>query len=198
MRRGAGVAEPEVLRSARAVVFTAVCVLLAALGHGLAHGTAPDAAAVLAGAGAVGLVAARFTDRERSLPQITIGLAAAQLGLHALFNAIQAPVHHHSPGMVMADADPLLGASVPMWLAHAAAGLLAAWWLRGGERLLWAASRRVIAALASPFRAVTMVRPVAVHTVPLGWSAWAPSSPGAVVLRHSVVRRGPPAAASPN
>ncbi|MFI9271461.1 hypothetical protein ACIGXM_12200 [Kitasatospora sp. NPDC052896] len=87
------------LRLLRALPFATVCVVLAVAGHTMASGRAVPWDAVLTGwlatcAGAV--VAAR---RERSLPAITGGLAAGQLGLHLLFQATQsAPGSRDAPG----------------------------------------------------------------------------------------------------
>ncbi len=187
-------AEQDVLRATRAVVFTAVCVLLASLGHGLAAGHAPAAAAIVAGAGAVGLAAARFTDRERSLTQIAAGVTAAQLGLHLLFNSIQAPgPAEHMHVLVTESAAPVTGGP-QMWLAHFVAGLIAAWWLRGGEQTLWNACRRLIAVLAQPLGVLALPRPVADSGAPTPVSFEGKSPPSAIALRHSVIRRGPPVA----
>ncbi|GAA3393327.1 hypothetical protein [Streptomyces roseoviridis] len=72
-------------RMLRAAVFTAVCVVLSALGHALAAcaGIAPWSLA----AGFLGVfgLTVLFAGRERSLPAIVGALAAGQLALHALF-----------------------------------------------------------------------------------------------------------------
>ncbi|MFC8289796.1 hypothetical protein [Streptomyces sp. NPDC057250] len=72
-------------RLLRAAVFTAVCVVLSALGHALAAcaGVAPWSLA----AGFLGVfgVAVLFGGRERSLGSVVGALAAGQLGLHVLF-----------------------------------------------------------------------------------------------------------------
>lgn len=73
------------LRILRAAVFTAVCVVLAAAGHGLAScATVP---LWTLGAGFLGLfaVAAALAGRERSLPGIATVLAVGQIALHTLF-----------------------------------------------------------------------------------------------------------------
>ncbi|MYV68767.1 hypothetical protein GT043_23070, partial [Streptomyces sp. SID2131] len=72
-------------RLLRAAVFTAVCVVLSALGHAFAAcaGVAPWSLA----AGFLGVfgVAVLFGGRERSLGSVVGALAAGQLGLHVLF-----------------------------------------------------------------------------------------------------------------
>ncbi|GAA0295759.1 hypothetical protein GCM10010302_38080 [Streptomyces polychromogenes] len=73
------------LRTTRAAVFTAVCVVLSAAGHALAScATVPWWALALAFAG-VFTIAAPLAGRRRSRPGIAAGLAVGQLGLHTLF-----------------------------------------------------------------------------------------------------------------
>ncbi|HEY9371120.1 hypothetical protein [Streptomyces sp.] len=72
-------------RFLRAAVFTAVCVVLSALGHALAA-----CAGIALWTFAVGLVGVfvlilPFAGRERSLPAVAGALAVGQLALHALF-----------------------------------------------------------------------------------------------------------------
>ncbi|MER6920397.1 hypothetical protein ABT314_15520, partial [Streptomyces spiralis] len=79
-------ASPAV-RSVRALVFAAVCVLLAAAGHGLAMGDMPSLWAD--GAGFLGVFAAGWLlgGRERSLPGIGATMLATQACLHVAFDA---------------------------------------------------------------------------------------------------------------
>ncbi|MFH7593933.1 hypothetical protein WDV06_02345 [Streptomyces racemochromogenes] len=85
------------LRTTRAAVFTAVCVVLSAAGHAVAScATVPWWALALAFV-AVFAIAAPLAGRRRSRPGIAAGLAVGQLGLHGLFGlgqhgaAAQAP-----------------------------------------------------------------------------------------------------------
>ncbi|MDT3398552.1 hypothetical protein RKE29_18180 [Streptomyces sp. B1866] len=89
-RAGAG------LRALRAALFTAVCVPLAAAGHGLGSCAAVPLWAV--GLGCVGMfaVVALLAGRERALPGIAALLAGGQLALHTLFEAGQ----RHAAGKV--------------------------------------------------------------------------------------------------
>ncbi|MFD9354769.1 hypothetical protein [Streptomyces sp. NPDC060031] len=73
------------LRLIRAAVFTAVCVVLSAAGHALASCATVPWWALGIGFLAVFAVAAPLAGRRRSLPGIAAGLAAGQLGLHAVF-----------------------------------------------------------------------------------------------------------------
>lgn len=85
-----------------------------------------------------------------------------------------------------------------MLAAHAAAALVAAWWLRQGEAALF----RLLARLhgAAPLRAVLAVLAGLFGTVPAAGVPLPVRRPRAAVrrllsaeLRHAVVRRGPPA-----
>ncbi|MEU5810801.1 hypothetical protein [Streptomyces sp. NPDC047718] len=77
------------LRLTRAAVFTALCVVLSAAGHALGScATVPWWALVIAFV-AVFAVAAPLAGRRRSLPGLAAGLAAGQLGLHAVFGIAQ-------------------------------------------------------------------------------------------------------------
>ncbi|MFF4350538.1 hypothetical protein [Streptomyces sp. NPDC001530] len=73
------------LRILRAAVFAAVCVVLAAAGHGLASCATIPLWTMGAGFLAVFAVAAALAGRERSLPGITAVLAVGQTVLHTLF-----------------------------------------------------------------------------------------------------------------
>ncbi|MFC8227623.1 hypothetical protein [Streptomyces sp. NPDC057287] len=78
-RAGAG------MRLLRTAVFTAVCVVLAAAGHGLAAGVGVSGWTLPAGFAGVFAVTAALAGRERTLLSITTALAAGQLALHVLF-----------------------------------------------------------------------------------------------------------------
>ncbi|MFJ7064278.1 hypothetical protein [Streptomyces sp. NPDC101115] len=72
-------------RLLRAAVFTAVCVVLSALGHALAACAGIAAWSLVAGFLGVFGITVLFADRERSLTAIVGALTVGQLGLHALF-----------------------------------------------------------------------------------------------------------------
>ncbi|MFB8024922.1 hypothetical protein ACFQ6U_03115 [Streptomyces sp. NPDC056465] len=78
-RAGAG------MRLLRTAVFTAVCVVLAAAGHGLAVGAGVSGWTLPAGFAGVFAVTAALAGRERTLLSITAALTAGQLALHVLF-----------------------------------------------------------------------------------------------------------------
>lgn len=73
-------------RLLRAAVFTAVCVVLSALGHALAACAGIALWTLLAGFLGVFGITVLFTGRERSLAFVVGALAGGQLGLHTLFS----------------------------------------------------------------------------------------------------------------
>ncbi|MFE4449199.1 hypothetical protein [Streptomyces sp. NPDC056796] len=78
-RAGAG------MRLLRTAVFTAVCVVLAAAGHGFASGASVPGWTLPAGFAGVFAVVAVLAGRERTLLSITAALTAGQVALHVLF-----------------------------------------------------------------------------------------------------------------
>ncbi|MGW5413258.1 hypothetical protein [Actinomadura geliboluensis] len=87
------------------------------------------------------------------------------------------------------------GNGLAMTLAHCVAALVAAWWLRRGERSVWTMARRVAAAADRPVRlllALLTIEPAVPQrpVVPAPAPAAVPAADRA--LRHQVVRRGPP------
>ncbi|MFI1168736.1 hypothetical protein ACH4UM_35545 [Streptomyces sp. NPDC020801] len=210
-------ASPAV-RSLRAAVFAAVCVLLAAAGHGLAMGTMPPLWAD--GAGFVGVFGAGWLlgGRERSLPGIGATMLVTQVGLHFAFDAARAgagePGAPHSfssmASMPMPDEGGMRTASTQVHAAaalidshaltshaaaaHVLAALVASWWLRRGEAALWSLLRRAVAfvpALAAWWRHAPA--PANAQAVRRPRTATAARRLRRLLLRHAVSRRGPPA-----
>lgn len=91
------------LRILRAAVFAAVCVVLAAAGHGLASCAVVPLWTLGAGFLAVFAVAAALAGRERSLPGIAALLAVGQTALHTLFGLGGISTATASASMSMAD-----------------------------------------------------------------------------------------------
>ena len=193
-----GVPASVPLRLPRASVFAGVCVGVSAGGHALSsgHGVAP--AGVLAGFALVLAAAHGLAQRERGLSAVTGLMLWCQLALHILFS-VTAPATagtvSHAVGHEAAGAAGLGGSglSPDMLLAHAAAGLACAWWLRQGERsafdlagLLRGLFRRLFT-VPSP---TPPPRPRPVVPFPARASRRVGGVP---VLRHVRVLRGPPA-----
>ncbi|PRX05261.1 UNVERIFIED_ORG: hypothetical protein CLV66_105150 [Actinomadura viridilutea] len=179
-------------RVSRAVVFATVCVSLSTLGHTATSPAAVPPWAVLAGFGGVLAVTLVLAGHERSLATILGGLVGGQFALHSLFANAAAPVAHH-PAVLPGDAAH--GSCLGMPLAHIAAAVVSAWWLRRGERAAWSLARRLRALADRPIRLVLALLfvepalpPVAASSVP---SAAVPP-PADRVPRFPLVRRGPP------
>lgn len=165
------------LRLARSALFAAVCVTLAALAHWFAGGTLPGPGQIALGAGVVTAITAVAAGREREPVLIAVLLGSAQLLLHALFSW-HAPM---TPGHGLAS-------DVEMELCHLTAMLVTGWWVARGETALWSVLRR-LAVRVMLILAPCPIRPPASPTP----AYLAPSGiPYESLLRHAVVRRGPP------
>lgn len=176
-----------VYRAARATVFATVCTALAITGHTMAaHALVPLGAAV-GGLAAIVVIGLVLTGTERSLPTIFGGLLGGQFLLHTLFAAAQHGQHlSHGSGMAPSSDG------WTMTVAHVAAAVVAAWWLRCGERAVWCLARRVAAAVVRPVRALLSMRPAPPAGPRVRARSGATPRPRSALLRHVVVRRGPP------
>jgi putative effector of murein hydrolase LrgA (UPF0299 family) len=175
-----------VYRAARSVVFATVCVGLAITGHMVvSHATVPVPAAV-GGLVALTVIGVALTGTERSLATILTGLLGGQFMLHAVFTAAQQGQHlEHGHAM------PSSSGAAAMTFAHVAAAVVSAWWLRRGERAVWGLARRIAAALRWPARALRAPS-LPLSAAPRRRVATAMPGRRGAVLRHVVVRRGPP------
>ncbi|MFE9017254.1 hypothetical protein ACFYNL_01520 [Streptomyces sp. NPDC007808] len=115
------------VRTVRAAVFAAVCVLLAALGHVLMSGDTVPWWTLAAGALVIGGAGWCLAGRERGLPLVVSVVVVAQGGLHAAFEFAQSAASPWrgtgsmgSMSMGSMDMEPM-GAR-PMDAGHAAAG----------------------------------------------------------------------------
>lgn len=131
--------------------------------------------AAFAGFGTVAAVAVALAGTERSLGTILGGLLGGQFMLHALFSAAQQGMSHH----------PLGRGQGGMTLAHVLAAAGAALWLRYGERAVWRLARRIFRPLLTSPAIPVLVRPRVVVGLPAAPTPFE-------LLRHAVVRRGPP------
>lgn len=202
------------LRSLRAALFAAVCVVLAAAAHALSMGVTPGFRAMAMGFSVVAAPAFLAGSREQSLRGICAAMALVQVGLHLLFDAT-ATATAASPGMasmadmpgmpgmdgsggmvsggmVMAQHQAMSGRAVA---AHALAALLAAWWLHRGEAALWTLLRHAAALAPALVRWLrTRTGPPVGPAAAVGAHGWrpAPALRPQLLLRHAVNRRGPP------
>ena len=220
--------QPPTLRAARAAVFAALCVLVGAVGHDAFSVGAIPVWALFVGGAAVFLVAAPLTRRERGLPAILVLMAGVQIGLHELFAAAQRgsdqmampmamPMpprgefwcgHTEPPGVTRVMQNAATATGTPpnhhhvmtggMWLAHLAAALVAAWWLRRGEEAVWSLARTLTLALITPL--VLLVTALAAWTPPRQPAANTAQGPERLgpgrLLRFDLARRGPPMTAA--
>jgi hypothetical protein len=177
---------PPVYRPARAVVFATVCVALAVTGHTMASRAAVPPVAAAGGLALMTAVGVALAGTERSLATIFGGLLGGQFVLHALFAAAQ-----HGQTLEHGHAMAPASSGGAMTLAHVAAAAVSAWWLRRGERAVWRLARRVASTLIRPLRALPAA-PLAPGPGPYR-PASSTARPRGAVLRHVVVRRGPPA-----
>ncbi|MGW7606119.1 hypothetical protein ACWGKW_02320 [Streptomyces sp. NPDC054766] len=120
-RSGAG------LRTLRAAVFAAVCVVLAAAGHGIASCATVPLWTLGAGFLVVFAVAAALAGRERSLPGIVALLAFGQTTLHTLFGlGLQTGTTATGSMGSMASGMSMSDASLVARAAHLVCGTAAA------------------------------------------------------------------------
>jgi hypothetical protein len=180
------------LRLTRATVFAGVCVTLATVGHAAVARATVSPWAIGLGFAAVLAVAWVLTAAERSLATILGGLLGGQFAFHALFTTGHpAPAAaHHAGQQTLVTGDH---GSTSMTLAHVAAAVVSAWWLRRGERAVWRLARRVAAVATRPLWARPAAPEPALFAPPArAFSRTSAARPRSATLRHSVVRRGPP------
>ncbi len=168
-------------RFLRSAAFAAVATSLAALGHLMGGGAAPDLAVLLVGGVTIGAMTSGLARRRRRWAGIFGVLAAAQLAFHLLFVV---DGHAMAGGRSLIPADP-----AGMLTFHLLAAAAAAFVLAYGE---WA-----LFSLFSALRRCTrLLTPAAGVELPPGWTvvgrdSFAPR-PGGALLSTSP-RRGPPA-----
>ncbi|RGA04654.1 MFS transporter [Microbispora triticiradicis] len=178
------------LRLARSAAFTVVCVLLAVGAHWFAGGATPTLRALLVGGAAVMTTATAMAGRERS-PWVVIGLLlSAQAFLHELLASLSPSVettavaHSHR-----------LGVGAGMLTAHVTAAVVTGWWLSRGEAALWSILRKIGTGALRWLRAVLAVFQLFARLRPrprlASYDLDREPRRGAV-LRHAVIRRGPP------
>ncbi|MER6418482.1 hypothetical protein [Streptomyces sp. NPDC001137] len=171
---------------------------LAAAGHSLAGHPAPALWAEGVAFATVFALGCPLAGHERSLTGICPAMAAVQVGLHMFFDATSlhtGPATPGAPGSMTASVMTQHGADGRAMTAHAAAALVAAWWLRCGEAAVWSLLRQVATlARGSGLRwpvTVALAEPPS-HAVVRGRDA-RQRCMRQLLLRHAVTRRGPPA-----
>ncbi|MFI7700013.1 hypothetical protein [Nonomuraea sp. NPDC049480] len=173
----------RVLRLARAIVFTTVCIVVTAAGHAFAGGDSSTPWVLLVGAAATLGPAYVLSGREHGLGFVLGVTVAAQAFLHELFtrNApipVDDVVHSHF--------------GFGMGVAHLVVAVVTGWYLHRGDSALWLMLRlwakpsiAVLWWLATPV-VPPRARVLRIPTPP------APRVPTSWELPAAVSRRGPP------
>ncbi|MEV0481356.1 hypothetical protein AB0I69_12210 [Streptomyces sp. NPDC050508] len=198
-------------RTVRAVMFAAVCVLLAALAHVLMSGHHVPPWALAAGLAVTGVAGWSLAGRERGLPLIVTLVVATQAALHSAFSLAQ-PMTGQPVSMDMGSADmgsmhmsatdsmdmghmsaTTTGTSSPgMLTAHLLAALLCGLWLAHGERAAFRVLRAVAGRLAAPLR-LLLALPAPPHRPRLRpRRPRSERAPRLLLLVHAITSRGPP------
>ncbi|MEV7866704.1 hypothetical protein AB0P17_11490 [Streptomyces sp. NPDC088124] len=204
------------LRTVRAAMFAAVCVLLAALGHVLMSGSSVPWWAMTVAALVTGGAGWCAAGRERELPLIVSVVVVTQTALHFAFSSAQSAARQPHPGPTGHDAgsmsvDPAhlprmdtghlmnsahdLGSGMSssgMLLAHLLAALLCGVWLAYGERAAFRVLRTLTWRLTAPVRLlVALAAPP--HRPHAGVRRdFSNRAPRLLVLVHAITSRGPP------
>ncbi|MBF9070828.1 hypothetical protein [Streptacidiphilus fuscans] len=129
-------------------------------------------------------------------PGTTASQIVSQAGIdpHLYLASISTAPAAHGVGAFCA----MLGLSPLMVLGHLLAALVAGWWLRGGEAAVWRLLGLALAPLGQLLRMALALLAGLTTTGALRpvrrWSADAWRLPAHALLRHQLVRRGPPRA----
>ncbi|MEY9214478.1 hypothetical protein NI17_019605 [Thermobifida halotolerans] len=181
-------------RLTRAGVFAAVCVGVSANGHAFQAGHGVPLGGTLLGLALMLAVGWAIAGRERGGGTILGWMLWGQLALHLVFGATQSDVGTHSVHQATTLTTAAAGqpSSSGMLAAHLGAALVCALWLRRGEAAAFRLARELrillsgVLLLLAPPPAV----PCPPEETPLRGSGPAPAV--GTLLRHTVVRRGPP------
>ncbi|GAA1676637.1 hypothetical protein GCM10009745_19890 [Kribbella yunnanensis] len=166
-------------RAARAAMFAATCVLLAALGHVLMSGMPIPGWALVLAFGVVGTAAWFVTDCERGIPFVVVSTVMAQAMLHTVFSTAQA----HPHDMAGTSSYGMLG-------VHLLAALLSGLWLAHGERAAFTVLRSVATRLLVSLRLIAS--PGFTPHQPRIRPHHSPRPLQLFLLVHAIISRGPP------
>jgi hypothetical protein len=168
---------------------------VAALGHGLADGTAPSAFAIVNALIFAGILGTFVTGRKPSLTRLAITVAGAQVAFHLVFSWLTpgtaTATGHHGASGLLAPAVAHHGTDPVMWLAHVLAGVATLVFLVRAERALWSL-------LADALEAATVARTPAIAALPSAARSApteAPRHPVSFVFLSAFSLRGPPVVA---
>jgi hypothetical protein len=190
-QRRKGPAVPARLR--RSLAFASTSALLAWLAHGLGGGALPDVWFLLLGACVLMAGIYPLLGREATWVHIALGLAGAQVLLHAWLTVTAHSAEHaeHAVGHGSSHGFP-----ARMLTALVAATAAAVVWLRYGERQLWIRARQLWVAVI--LRRRRWLGVPAEHLQPaLAPAGWLPPALATDFLVSAHGTRGPPRPAGP-
>jgi len=125
-------------RVARGWTAAAFAILVAAVSHTLAGGSAPSPFAIAASLVIAGAVCTALTGRGLSRLRLTAAVALSQGLFHAVFSALGTPVAvRHQMGPVTMDAASPSHDAATMWLGHAIAAVVTVVVLVYAETAFW-------------------------------------------------------------
>jgi hypothetical protein len=167
-----GVSGDPPSRALRAGLGAAIAVGFAVAFHAAAHGGVAATSATYVFLALLG-PSWMLAGRERSWWMLALTQLGGQQVAHVVLSALAPDAAHLVP------ADLML-------YAHLVAAALSALWLWRGERQAWAAARRLVAAVLHRVE-IPAARPARTPIPPR-----AAEGPHSLLLRHAVLRRGPP------
>lgn len=179
-------------RVARGWSAAAFATTVAAVSHTLAGGLAPSVFGIVASLVISGLVGTALAGSRLSSLRLAATMAISQLLFHGLFSSLGAPVtltHAHAAMPIGLDA-PAHHHAGTMWLAHAAAGLIAFLAYRFGEAAFFGLATTAALLLA---RLTRVLVPVVVTASRVRLAA-IDARPSYLIplVTSSLSRRGPP------
>lgn len=179
-------------RVARGVLAGSFATAVAAVSHGLAHGSAPSTLSILVGLVFAGILGTFAIGRRPSLPRLAIVVAGSQAAFHLVFSwlspgAATVAEGHHAMA-TFGPTAPIAHTGAAMWVAHALAAIATIVFLSRAEQRLWLLLADALHAVATRLPA-TEARPALSVTVP----AITPRRPFPSSFLTVVSRRGPPA-----
>ena len=179
-------------RVARGWSAAAFATTVAAVSHTLAAGQAPSEFGIVASLVISGLVGTALAGTRLSSLRLAATMAISQLLFHGLFSSLGTPValtHSHTTMPVGLDA-PAHHHAGTMWLAHAAAGLIAFLAYRFGEAAFFGLAATAALLLA---RLTRVLLPAVVTQSRVRLTA-IDARPSSLIplVSSSLSRRGPP------
>ena len=154
-------------RFARGWLTAAVAVLVAALSHLAAGGSAPAPISIAIALAFAVMISVLLSGKQLSLPKLSVSVGFSQLLFHLLFGlggtagSMTVAGHHGSTTVVVgaASASPAMHDPGWMWVAHTLAAVVTIVALRRGERAFWALVELARTALVAVFIALGIVLP---------------------------------------